>query len=81
MGLARQVSANALQLQKGRESRLAILLYLSTCGYSPSVSEIGRAVGLKSKSTVHAHLRTLEEAGRLERVGPERRVRLIGDAA
>ena len=30
---------------------------------TPSVREIGAAVGLKSTSTVHAHLQTLEKAG------------------
>lgn len=32
-------------------------------GYPPSVREIGTAVGLKSPSTVHFHLKGLEEAG------------------
>ena len=32
-------------------------------GYSPSVREIGAAVGLKSPSTVHFHIKGLEEAG------------------
>lgn len=36
-------------------------------GYPPTVREIGRAVGLRSTSTVHFHLRALEEAGYLER--------------
>jgi repressor LexA len=36
-------------------------------GYPPSVREIGDAVGLKSTSSVHAHLETLEERGYLRR--------------
>ena len=32
-------------------------------GYPPSVREIGDAVGLKSPSTVHFHLKHLEELG------------------
>jgi repressor LexA len=36
-------------------------------GYPPSVREIGEAVGLTSTSTVHAHLRTLQERGYLQR--------------
>jgi repressor LexA len=32
-------------------------------GYPPSVREIGTAVGLKSPSTVHLHLKNLAEAG------------------
>lgn len=36
-------------------------------GYPPAVREIGDAVGLHSPSTVHAHLRALEEKGYLRR--------------
>lgn len=36
-------------------------------GYPPSVREIGQAVGLKSSSTVHAHLVHLEELGFLKK--------------
>ena len=36
-------------------------------GYPPSVREIGEAVGLASSSTVHAHLRKLEERGYIRR--------------
>lgn len=36
-------------------------------GYPPSIREIGKAVGLSSSSTVHAHLNTLEKFGLLER--------------
>ena len=36
-------------------------------GYPPSVREIGEAVGLKSTSTVHGHLRRLETKGLLVR--------------
>ena len=36
-------------------------------GYPPSVREIGEAVGLASPSTVHSHLRKLEELGYLRR--------------
>jgi repressor LexA len=34
-------------------------------GYPPSVREIGEAVGLSSPSSVHSHLRTLQERGYL----------------
>ena len=41
--------------------------YIAACirdqGYPPSVREIGDAVGLKSPSTVHFHLKHLEELG------------------
>ena len=45
--------------------------YIASCihgqGYPPSVREIGEAVGLKSPSTVHFHLKRLEEAGMIEK--------------
>ena len=45
--------------------------YIAACikeqGYPPSVREIGEAVGLKSPSTVHFHLKHLEEAGYIEK--------------
>ncbi len=40
-----------------------ILTYTNEYGYPPSVREIASAVGLKSPSTVHFHLKALEEAG------------------
>ena len=36
-------------------------------GYPPTVREIGKAVGLHSSSTVHAHLANLEKSGLLRR--------------
>ncbi len=41
--------------------------YLSKHGYPPTVREIGKAVGLHSSSTVHAHLSKLESLGVLRR--------------
>lgn len=38
-------------------------------GYPPTVREIGAAIGLKSSSSVHYHLRVLEQAGLLIRDG------------
>ena len=40
-----------------------ILSFTAGHGYPPSVREIGTAVGLKSPSTVHFHMKGLEEAG------------------
>ncbi|HPF43980.1 MAG TPA: transcriptional repressor LexA [Syntrophomonadaceae bacterium] len=40
---------------------------LKESGYPPSVREIGQAVGLKSSSTVHAHLVHLENMGLLKK--------------
>lgn len=36
-------------------------------GFPPSIREIGEAVGLSSSSTVHSHLRSLENKGYLRR--------------
>lgn len=36
-------------------------------GYSPSIKEIGEAVGLASSSTVHGHLARLEKKGLIKR--------------
>jgi repressor LexA len=41
--------------------------YASKYGYPPTVREIGKAVGLASSSTVHAHLANLEKYGLLRR--------------
>jgi repressor LexA len=41
--------------------------YLKQHGYPPTVREIGKAVGLHSSSTVHAHLSKLETLGVLKR--------------
>lgn len=53
------------------ERQRAILDYIVSAveerGYPPAVREIGQAVGLHSPSTVHAHLRALEEKGYLRR--------------
>ncbi|MEC9488867.1 MAG: transcriptional repressor LexA [Halanaerobium sp.] len=44
-----------------------ILRQIQKKGYPPSVREIARAVDLKSPSTVHSHLRSLEEKGYIRR--------------
>ena len=41
--------------------------YSAKYGYPPTVRDIGKAVGLASSSTVHAHLANLEKIGRLRR--------------
>ncbi len=59
-------------MSKGLSARQEeILDYIRTSikklGYPPSVREIGRAVGLKSSSTVHSHLVQLEKKGYLRK--------------
>ncbi len=44
-----------------------ICAYTKSHGYPPSVREIGTAVGLASPSTVHMHLKTLEDRGYIHR--------------
>lgn len=48
---------------------------------SPTVREIAEAVGLRSTSTVHAHLQTLERLGYIERgsAGLSRQWRLVSE--
>jgi len=41
--------------------------YSAKYGYPPTVRDIGKAVGLASSSTVHAHLANLEKLGLLKR--------------
>jgi repressor LexA len=41
--------------------------YSASHGYPPTVRDIGKAVGLASSSTVHAHLANLEKVGLLRR--------------
>ena len=41
--------------------------YAAEQGYPPTVRDIGKALGLASPSTVHAHLANLERAGQLRR--------------
>lgn len=44
-----------------------LMQFTAQHGYPPSVREIAAAVGLKSPSTVHFHLKALEEAGVISR--------------
>jgi repressor LexA len=52
-----------------RESEILHFIKSETSrkGYPPSVREIGMAVGLKSSSTVHGYLNSLEEKGYIRR--------------
>ena len=56
-----------------------ILEFTAQNGYPPSVREIGAAIGLKSPSTVHFHIKGLEEAGVLVKAeGKTRAITLAG---
>jgi repressor LexA len=56
--------------------------YAAKTGYPPTVREIGKAVGLHSSSTVHAHLANLEKIGLLKRdPSKPRAIELLFDRA
>ena len=68
------------------EKQQEIFSYIQTTikqeGFPPSVREIGRAVGLRSPSTVHAHLLVLKENGYIDRVdGKTRAIRIPEETA
>ena len=70
---------------KGAGTQRAILQYITAYiqqhGYSPSVREIGAGVGLRSSSSVQAHLRRMLETGELETdagIGIPRAIRVSG---
>jgi repressor LexA len=56
--------------------------YSSQHGYPPTVRDIGKAIGLTSSSTVHAHLSNLEKLGLVRRDPTKpRALELLGQAA
>ncbi|HYY22095.1 MAG TPA: transcriptional repressor LexA [Thermoleophilaceae bacterium] len=56
--------------------------YSARHGYPPSVRDIGKAIGLTSSSTVHAHLANLEKLGLLRRdPSKPRAIELLVDRA
>src|SRR6185436_17673650 len=56
--------------------------YAAKTGYPPTVREIGKAVGLHSSSTVHAHLANMEKIGLLRRdPSKPRAIELLFDKA
>ena len=50
-------------------------------GYSPSVREIGEAVGLRSTASVSYHLQALQQKGVLQSAGPKGRKRALSTSA
>ena len=54
-----------------------IVAYVKREGYPPSVREICQGVGIKSTSTVHAHLRRLQDEGKIEYIPGKRRAIMI----
>ena len=69
------------QLTESQKKIYAFLKERAQYGIPPSVREICAATGLKSTSTVHAHLRTLEQLGYIERgAGLNRSITLKGSS-
>ena len=67
------------KLTKSQQKIYDFLREQAKYGVPPSVREICAATGLKSTSTVHAHLRTLEELGYISRqAGLNRSIRIEG---
>ncbi len=70
-----------IRLKELKGSKKRIFDYLSKCsdeGIIPSVREICEATGLSSTSTVHVHLKALEEAGYIIREHGHRSIRIAG---
>ncbi len=66
-------------LSKSQQKVYDYLVECSQDGRVPSVREICDATGLKSTSTIHLHLKTLEEKGLIEREhGVNRCIKVIG---
>ena len=72
-------------IEQGRQKREEILLviinYIEQHGYPPTTREIGEMVGLKSTSSVHAHLQRLLRSGKIETdagLGVPRAIRIPG---
>lgn len=53
--------------ERQRQILQYIVQHTELHGYPPTVREIGEAVSLSSSSTVHAHLKSLEQAGLIRR--------------
>lgn len=66
-------------LSKSQQKIYDYLVQCSEEGRVPSVRELCAATGLKSTSTVHLHLNTLEEKGLIEREhGVNRCIKVVG---
>ena len=55
--------------------------FIQENGYSPSVREIGEAVGLRSTASVSYHLQALQQKGVLQSAGPKGRKRALSTSA
>ena len=68
------------KLSKSQERILDFLKERVSEGVPPSVREICAATGLRSTSTVHSHLKALEEMGYITRdEGLNRSIHIVGE--
>ena len=69
---------NITVLTASQHKALAFIRQHIACeGYAPSLAEIGNALGIRSRGTVHRHVQALSKAGRIELVpGRKRGIRL-----
>ena len=56
-----------------------IVSYIKREGYPPAVRDICNGVGIKSTSTIHGHLKRLQENGRIEYTSGKRRAITVPD--
>jgi len=56
-----------------------IVFHIRKEGYPPSVREICSGVGIKSTSTIHSHLKRLQDMGRIEYTPGKRRAIIVPD--
>ncbi|MGN0488841.1 MAG: transcriptional repressor LexA [Ruminococcus sp.] len=70
-------------MRKLSASQQKVFDYIVECSHQgrvPSVRELCNATGLKSTSTVHMHLKTLEELGLIQReAGLNRCIKVVGE--
>ena len=69
--------------RKGTEVRKkmldCIISYIEEKGYAPSVRELGEMVGLKSTSSIHAHLLKMNEEGVIvSEIDKPRAIKVVG---
>ena len=73
LGARQKSEVKAMRTKRLIEQRRKILEFIADAtaehGYPPTVREIGEALGLRSSSTVHFHLKVLTELGYLKRDG------------
>jgi repressor LexA len=56
-----------------------IVIHIRKEGYPPSVREICSGIGIKSTSTIHSHLKRLQDMGKIEYTPGKRRAIIVPD--